>query len=337
MVNLPKISIIIPVYNVVEYIEQCLQSIMRQTYIGEMECILVDDCGSDNSVGVAQKLISEYKGCIVFSILHHERNRGLSAARNTGTDYATGDYIYYLDSDDYIAEDCIESLATPLLEKDYDIVIGDYKMMGDHPYPAKLNELNNEIEGNDAIFTSYANRNLYEMAWNKLCNLKFLRNNAIQFLEGQLHEDVLWTYNTMLSVQSIRIVHKEVYYYRVRANSITTNIAQVHKRLLSYGDTLDYMHHHPHPLTKAYHQRLLDCWKSYLTIALKNHISFFHQYVYLRRSCPYKQMRYIMKGQMSMKQIKANLSFILSPTIGYCYLKVRNYYLEKKHEYTLRK
>ena len=125
MKKLPKISIIIPIYNVAEYITECLQSVMRQTYKGEIECILVDDCGKDKSISVAEQLISDYKGQIEFRILHHEHNRGLSAARNTGTDAATGDYIYYLDSDDYISDDCIEVLTQPLEVCEYDMVLGD--------------------------------------------------------------------------------------------------------------------------------------------------------------------------------------------------------------------
>ena len=95
-----SISIIIPVYNVEKYIEACLHSVMAQTYTGPMECILVDDCGQDNSIGVAEKMISDYQGTIHFRILHHDHNRGQSAARNTGMDAATGEYIFFSDSDD---------------------------------------------------------------------------------------------------------------------------------------------------------------------------------------------------------------------------------------------
>ena len=131
MIKQPKISIIIPVYNVAEYITECLQSVMRQTYKGEIECILVDDCGTDNSIAVAEKLLADYKGAISFRILRHAHNRGLSAARNTGTDAATSDYIYYLDSDDYISDDCLEVLAEPLKSREYDMVVGDLKMFGE--------------------------------------------------------------------------------------------------------------------------------------------------------------------------------------------------------------
>ena len=72
----PKVSIIIPVYNVEPYIAECLRSVMRQTYDGPMECILVNDCGSDQSMEVASKLIADYNGSIEFRVLHHDTNKG---------------------------------------------------------------------------------------------------------------------------------------------------------------------------------------------------------------------------------------------------------------------
>ena len=111
-----KISIIVPVYNVELYIKECFESIAAQTYKGEIECIFVDDCGQDDSVAILEKLIAEYHGPIQFSIVHHEHNKGLSGARNTGIRKAKGDYLYFLDSDDTITPDCIEKLVM-LVEK----------------------------------------------------------------------------------------------------------------------------------------------------------------------------------------------------------------------------
>lgn len=104
-----SISIVVPVYNVSLYVERCVRSVMAQTY-PVLECILVDDASPDDSIAKCEKLIAAYDGAISFVVLHHERNRGLSAARNTGTDAAQGDYIYYLDSDDEITPDCIEKV-----------------------------------------------------------------------------------------------------------------------------------------------------------------------------------------------------------------------------------
>ena len=123
-----RISIIVPVYNVERYICECFESIAAQTYEGELECIFVDDCGQDDSIALLEQLIASYSGPIQFSILHHEHNRGLSAARNTGIEHATGDYVYFLDSDDCITPDCIEKLSA--LAKKYkgiDVVQGSTK------------------------------------------------------------------------------------------------------------------------------------------------------------------------------------------------------------------
>ena len=120
----PSISIIIPVYNVGPYVEDCLRSVMRQTYTGPMECIIVDDCGTDNSMEIVERLVSEYDGPIDFKVLHHAHNRGVSAARNTGMDAAIGDYLFFVDSDDMLTDDCFEQLARPLASKPFDVVLG---------------------------------------------------------------------------------------------------------------------------------------------------------------------------------------------------------------------
>ena len=269
MIKLPKISIIIPIYNVEEYITECLQSVMRQTYKGEIECILVDDCGKDNSISVAEQLIADYTGSIAFRILHHEHNRGLSAARNTGTDAATGDFIYYLDSDDYISDDCIEVLAEPLKEREYDMILGGVCTFGDCHGEKYLYEDRHEIIGNGAVFSSYADRLIYVMAWNKLVNLSFLRDNAIDFLEGQLHEDDLWTYKCMMRIESIAIQHNILYYYRIRHNSIMVSTSNINKKADSFKDTLCYIQSHPYRTEEDYNKCICYYWGRYLQLAFE--------------------------------------------------------------------
>lgn len=323
MLNPLKISIIIPIYNVEEYIEACLLSVMRQTYTGEMECILIDDCGNDHSIDIAQKLISEYKGSIVFHILHHERNRGLSAARNTGTAAATGDYVYYLDSDDYISDDCIKLLAAPLRENDYDIVFGDYQMFGSRQDATLLTEEREVITGNERIFASYADRKIYVMAWNKLCRLSFLRDNDITFLEGQLHEDELWTYKTMLSIQSIKIVHEIIYFYRVRANSIATDTTKAQQKIISYSDTVKFIQTHPYRDDKSFVKCLEYYWTLYLYIARESRVDFLSDYRKLRNLCPVTPIKYLINGSATLRQIRAMWHFAFPPMIAYWCLRLR--------------
>lgn len=105
------VSIIIPTYNVAPYIIECLESVASQTYQGVIECIVVDDCGTDESIPLAQEFIDSYNGNIKFRICHREKNGGLSAARNSGLFEAKGEFVYFLDSDDYITPNCIESLV----------------------------------------------------------------------------------------------------------------------------------------------------------------------------------------------------------------------------------
>ncbi len=103
-----KISIIIPVYNVAPYIEQCIESVLSQDY-EDIEVIIVDDCGTDNSMELVREMIAGTSKEI--HILKHDHNRGFAAGRNTGIKNAVGNYIYFLDSDDYIEPDCISRLV----------------------------------------------------------------------------------------------------------------------------------------------------------------------------------------------------------------------------------
>lgn len=96
-----KVSIIIPVYNVSKYIKRCLKSVLGQTW-KDLEIILVDDCTPDDSMDIVRGILETSSRSDIVTILKHEKNRGLSAARNTGIRQATGNYLYFLDSDDYL-------------------------------------------------------------------------------------------------------------------------------------------------------------------------------------------------------------------------------------------
>lgn len=219
-----KISIVVPVYNVEAYIEDCLKSVASQTYKGDIECIIVDDCTPDGSCAIVERFITEYKGAIDFKLLHHTMNRGLSAARNTGIDAATGDYIYFLDSDDEIPPDCIELLSEPLKEKLYDFVIGDYKVIGSETqFPPLLLE-HGVVTTNEEIRNSYFQNLWYMMAWNKLCRMNFVRKEKLYFKEGLLNEDNLWSFILACTAQTMFVIKKNTYKYKVRESSIMSCI-----------------------------------------------------------------------------------------------------------------
>ena len=104
-----KVSIIIPVYNVAPYIIRCLDSIYNQSY-PNLEVIIIDDCGTDNSMAIIDSYLTSDQHDIT-RIIHHHKNQGLSIARNTGINNANGEYLYFIDSDDYITSNCIKTLA----------------------------------------------------------------------------------------------------------------------------------------------------------------------------------------------------------------------------------
>ncbi len=236
---MPKISIIIPVYNVSQYIERCLKSIIAQSY-PNIECILVDDCSPDDSIEKCQEIISNYSGPIGFKILHHKSNRGLSAARNTGTNAATGEYIYYLDSDDEISKDCISKMVEAAATyKDVDMVIGQYSHNSNANYPRL--KLCKGAYDND-ILNLYAEEKIYMMAWNKLCRKSFLVDNKIQFEEGLLHEDIPWSFKCSCYMKKMVILEDITYYYNIRNNSIqsgTDRLKHIYNYWLAYMKMLD--------------------------------------------------------------------------------------------------
>lgn len=221
--NKIKVSIIIPTYNVAPYIYTCLKSVASQTYKGPMECLIVDDCGQDNSIQIAENFVASYRGKINFKIIHHATNRGLSAARNTGLEHATGNYVYFLDSDDRITSTCIRSLVEPLKEEPYDFVIGDFKQTKSQNSYINLKLHDRTVLRNESILSNYASHNWYMMAWNKLVKRDLLQSNDLFFKEGIIHEDELWSFKLALAAKSMRVVGSICYIYNIREGSIMTS------------------------------------------------------------------------------------------------------------------
>lgn len=122
-----KISILTPIYGVEKYIEQCARSLFEQSY-ASIEYIFVDDCTPDNSIGILQSLLKEYpERAQQVRIIHHDRNRGVGAARQTALMAATGDYLLFADSDDMLPEDAVEKLTTKAESTHADLIDGGYR------------------------------------------------------------------------------------------------------------------------------------------------------------------------------------------------------------------
>lgn len=212
------ISIVLPVYNVAPFIHRCLKSVMEQTYDGNMECILIDDCGEDDSMAIARQLIAHYQGQIVFRFLSHDYNRGLSAARNTGIRAAQGEYLYFLDSDDWIDPQCIASLVA-LAERysGVEMVQAGAVAHGGGAKPwldMAKSSLPEYMQGIEAIKPMMLDRQQIPVtAWNRLISRDFLLCNGLFFEEGIIHEDELWTYQLSRHLSTLAILKQNVYHY----------------------------------------------------------------------------------------------------------------------------
>nr|WP_321453949.1 glycosyltransferase [uncultured Carboxylicivirga sp.] len=244
-----KVSIVIPVYNVEKYIERCFNSVCRQTYNNTLiECIFIDDCGSDKSVILLQKLIADYKGLIEFKLVNHIENKGLSEARNTGTICATGEYVYYFDSDDEITDDCIETLVK--LAKRYegvDIVWGSADIIYEHgrgkAYLIK-DEINEFCDDQVWLKKAILKRTYLPVtAWNKLIRIGFLRANELFFKPGIIHEDEHWEFFVAKYIQSSAFCKKITYRHYINEGSIITTASpkQINHLLIIIEDFLNHI------------------------------------------------------------------------------------------------
>jgi len=217
-----QLSVVIPVYNVSPYIETCLTSIFKQTFKEDFEVLLVDDCGDDDSIEIASRLIREQ--CPEnqsFRILRHERNKGLSAARNTGMRAAKGKYVYFIDSDDLLSEDCFETLLNLAAKcPDVPMIVGqfdEFRPGGDY-YTPEWPQSGGSYTGD--IVGVYLNLKIPTTAWNKMLDRNFLLRNELFFEEGLLHEDYLWSFQVACLVQKAVVADRVTYHYLQRNGSI---------------------------------------------------------------------------------------------------------------------
>lgn len=171
-------------------------------------------------------------------IIHHDKNLGLSAARNTGLEQAYGEYVYFMDSDDEITEDCIENLYQAISDSGADWVMGNIELQGASSQHIKK-VLERQIEGEE-IFLSYLNQEWLEAACNKLLRRTFLIENELTFVSGLLHEDVLWSYHLAKVSKKVKFIQNKGYIYKVREGSITST--KVKKRVESFAFILSELY-----------------------------------------------------------------------------------------------
>lgn len=213
------VSIIIPVYNVEKYLEKCLDSALSQS-LKDIEIVLVNDGSKDSSPQICEK----YAARDTRIKLIHQENAGLSAARNTGLANSSGEYILFLDSDDYISPDSCEKLYEAAKELDCDIVAAnEIKVVNGREIAGERRKLPEKqvVSGREFYVSSLKLGGISPCVQFSLYKRSFIENAQLRFKEGILHEDELWTPQALLKAQRLACLDFAFYYHLCREGSIT--------------------------------------------------------------------------------------------------------------------
>lgn len=219
-----KVSILVPVYGVEKYIERCARSLFEQTY-DNIEYIFVDDCTKDHSIDILQKVLEEYPNRKAqVKILHHEKNRGLSAARNTALDASTGDYLMHVDSDDYLRKDAVSLLAEKITTASSQIVIFGYSIVT----ARKIYTVRLYPEHKVSLICNYLLNRKPASMWNKFYDAYFYKSSGIRSVEGiNQGEDYVVVPRIIEKADKIEWLNDNLYYYeQSNVQSYSNNIKE---------------------------------------------------------------------------------------------------------------
>lgn len=249
MVDYGLISVIIPVYNVEQYLRECIDSVLKQTY-KNFEIILIDDGSTDKSGEICDEYVTKDKRVSVI----HKENGGLSVARNTGFSLAKGDYIFFLDSDDWILEETLEELITKARKENVDFIFfdsasfidGDESIQIEQRYVRKNNY--KPDSGKNMFVQLQINKDYHSAVQMYFYKAEFLKKADVSFYPGILYEDMLYTFEMFYKADKVAHLSKVLYQRRYRSGSIMTSkkkkknfdsAAVVYHKVKDVSDKLD--------------------------------------------------------------------------------------------------
>ena len=256
MENSPKISIIVPVYEVEQYMNRCINSIVNQTY-ENLEIILVDDGSPDSCPEICEewaKLDNRIK-------VIHKKNGGLSDARNKGMNIATGELIGFVDSDDWISPDMYTILYEQMVKNDSDIsACGVEKVWENKKEKERLTPLGSYVLNREEAMEAIIDESLLKQpVWYKLYKRKVIQN--VSFPVGKYHEDVFWTYQIIGNANKVSIIDTPCYFYYQRKGSIMDDAYSL-KRLDSIEAKVNRVNYIKNELPLLYELSKRNLWFS---------------------------------------------------------------------------
>ncbi|KAA8453752.1 glycosyltransferase [Weissella paramesenteroides] len=216
----PLISVIIPVFNVEEYIRECVLSVLNQNFnLQKMEIIIINDGSSDNSIRNIQDLIDKHTNIRLID----QSNSGLASARNAGIYNASGKYISFIDSDDKVSPNFISELYSVAEEENADIVRGSFTGFDGHDPIKWVPDFNIPTTSGIKALSKLLDMNVSLVVWSSVYRTDFIKENKLRFIDGIILEDGEFTVTSYMKANRVATCSSKNYFYRVRENSILTS------------------------------------------------------------------------------------------------------------------
>lgn len=322
----PKVSVIIPCYNVEEYIDECLTSVINQDYTN-IEIICIDDCSTDNTFS---KLLEYQKKDNRIILIKNDHNKGLSETRNVGINSSSGEYMWFIDSDDYIISNSISELVKIATSMKLECILFKMKKQIEcnRNVSNELEQFNIEegkvYSGKDIFCEFYEQQLYYIEACRYFWNSNFIKSNHLTFYSGLINEDSYFSFFALMKVDRITFFNREMYVYRIRNGSIMDRIDEryVQSLFIMIMDIIEYWRNH------SYEHKLNIAIDDYIDRLLRNFIkrkSYFSKYTKIKYGSEADAFLYNRLCEMK----------IFSP-LKYCYLEEKDIDLLKKyHDITI--
>jgi len=239
-----KLSIIIPFYNVEKYITECLNSILLQNKYGEFcEIICVNDCSIDNTKNIIVNFQRKFSN---IRLVEHLENKKLGAARNTGLKFAKGEYVWFIDSDDYITENSISCILNLLENNDLDLLLFNAKRVDDS---GVVSEYYAHFESNTGVLTGKDFLNDKSIphwkkpvtAWSRIAKRSFMLENKFFYPEGSYFEDEVINLKQLFHCRRLMQIKDDIYVYRYNNSSITGSsytVEKLYDKIYTFVDCL---------------------------------------------------------------------------------------------------
>ena len=231
-----KISVVIPCYNVGNYIEKCLESVLSQTF-SELQVIVVNDGSTDDTAEVIERFTSDSRVKYIA-----QANAGVSAARNAGLEAATGGLLAFVDSDDYLELDMYEKLHTALTGSNADMAVCNYNLVYDDHIDKKYSRMSRQtVNVKDDVYGYFARHcacpkpNNY--IWTRLYKADIVKRSGVRFEQYKLADDTLFNYKLLPLINTVAFIPEGLYNYFQRSNSNVYTVANKGNLAAVYADT----------------------------------------------------------------------------------------------------